>query len=101
MGNASRPELCCLMGRLSGDSPEAPLLEVWLPLRASQAPSGVQIATLQRAKSPVEAKFDLQRPFLSGLGSLHGFSGLWARARGQLTLAPQNLRSGDDLEPFS
>ena len=23
----------------------------------------------------IETKFDLQRPFLSGLGSLHGFSG--------------------------
>ena len=61
MGNASRTELCCLMGRLSGGSPVAPLFEVWPRLRASQAPSGAQIAALQRTKSPVETKFDLQR----------------------------------------
>ena len=58
------------MGRL-----EAPLFEVWLRLRASRAPSGAQIAALQRAKSPVETKFDLQKPFLSGLGSTCGFFG--------------------------
>ena len=63
------------MGRLSGDSPVAPLFEVWLRLRASRAPSGAQIAALQCTKSPVETKFDIQRLFLSGLGSLHGFSG--------------------------
>jgi len=61
MGNASRTELCCLMGRLPGSSLEAPLFEVWLRLRASRAPSGAQIAALQRTKSPVETKFDLQR----------------------------------------
>ena len=44
-------------------------------LRAPRAGPGAQIAALPRTKSTVETKFDLTLPFLSGLGSFHGFSG--------------------------
>ena len=63
------------MGRLPSESPEASLFEVWLRLRASAAPPEAHFGALQRTKAPVETKFDLQRPFLSGLGSIRDFLG--------------------------
>ena len=75
MGNASRTELRCLMGRLPGDSLEASLFQVSLRLRASLAPPAAPLGKLQPLAPTVETKFDLQRRSLSGLGSLHGFSG--------------------------
>ena len=63
------------MGRLPGDSPEASLFQVPLRLRASLAPPAAPLGKLQPLTATVETKFDLQRPFLSGLGSICDFSG--------------------------
>ena len=68
MGNASRTELCCLMGRIPGDSPEASFFRVWLRLLASLALPAALLGKLRPSTPTVETKFDLQRHFLSGLG---------------------------------
>ena len=60
------------MARLPGERPEASPFGVWLRFAA---PLEAHFGALQRTKSPVETKFDLQRPFLSGLGSIRDFLG--------------------------
>ena len=59
------------MGRLPGGSPATSLFELWLSLLPLAAP----LRKLQPLTPSVETKFDLRRPFLSGLGSIRDFLG--------------------------